>query len=322
MAKQAVTLLGSLAEAMSEKAQQEINKLTEKEKYEFGDLTKWAFDRGISKLTDKEEADLSDLTAWVDGRIKELGSEKWLDRRIEELKSSEEVKAIVNNLEQLGNTEDVISQLEAVVGKETTDKLKGMVEGNEIQLGEIGTTIGNEILELLKNKEYNISDYILLFKILSAVGLSLNPGVLAVFPLNLLLQLYNASLVGEISSHITGALALEIDKRAKQAFAEELEKQTKKALTGDPEASVGDVFKKAILDHIGKGSYDFGDVTRKLQTALQEDAPAEELTIGESSEDAEALAPELAADAEVLQEALAAVAEAEEVLATVDAEEA
>lgn len=212
--------------------------------------------------------------------------------------SNENIVQLVDNLKELGGSDSVKQQFTTLVGEETTQKLEALVDGQDIELGEIGKLVSSEMLDLIKNHDYNVSDYILLFKILSAVGLSLNPVVMSAFPLNLLLQLYNASLVSEVSSHITGSLALEIDKRAKRIFAQELQKSTIKAIAGTENASVGDVFKKAILNAIGSDKYDFGAVTRMFQENLEANKNVEELMIGKGVED-EALEE----DAQALEEA-------------------
>jgi len=89
-------------------------------------------------------------------------------------------------------------------------------------------------VELLKSREYGIGDLFFLLRCTS-FGLRMIPAVMAIFPLNVLVQLYNLSLIQEAGRGVTTAVALEMDRRARKAMTLEMDKQAKKTLFGDPD---------------------------------------------------------------------------------------
>ena len=73
----ATTAEGALAEG-TDSGEGDLNNLTQKDEYEFGDLSRWVDARlkdRVNKLTQKDEYEFGDLSRWVDARVKDRVNE-------------------------------------------------------------------------------------------------------------------------------------------------------------------------------------------------------------------------------------------------------
>jgi hypothetical protein len=132
--------------------------------------------------------------------------------------------------------------------------------------------VTKELLRRIASQEVNISDTILLLKILLVVGASFGPLVKAL-PFTVLLEALNVSLEQKIGGKVLEALAMSLDDRLSAAF------------TSDDKVQLGDAVKRSLLSGIlaftGQKSYKSGDIQRKVATHDQEEVnkPAEMTSI-------------------------------------------
>lgn len=121
--------------------------------------------------------------------------------------------------------------------------------------------VTKELLRRIASQEVNMSDTILLLKILLAVG-SFGPLAKAL-PFTVLLEALNVSLEQKIGGKVLEALAISLDDRLSAVF------------TADDKTKVGDAVKRSLLSGIlaftGKKSYESGDIQREVAKHEQED---------------------------------------------------
>jgi hypothetical protein len=279
---QVASALGAAGKQLAKQATDKVNELTNKDSYEFGDLTKLLDTKAraaVADLTNKEEADWTDVMALVNTKAKELTAD---------MEAKEEWKQL--------------KELSMVAGSRVQSQFQDLM-GKDADLERVQEVATKEIVELLKNRQYGIGDLFFLLKLCTSFGLGMNPAVMAIFPLNVLIQLYNLSLIQEAGQGVTTAVAMEMDRRARSAFALELEQQTKTALFGDPDAEVGALFKKAVLGSIDQEQYDFGAITKNLMSTVDSGETPEPIGVTEDGE----LEPELEKELEALDKAMEVV---------------
>lgn len=285
---------------------------------ELAETEQWAKDlEGLSKvLDDKARAAMAELDLSVTEEA-DFGK----------LVAAFEAKArdAVAAASAIASSDEVAQLKEAskVAGSKIQERAGEILEryGNNTDIQAVQQQATEEIVTILKNREYGIADLFYLLRLCTSFGLGMNPVVMSIFPLNVLIQLYNFSLIQEGGRGVLSAVALELDKRAKRVMTVEMDKQAKTALFGDPDAEVGTLFKKALLDAIGKSEYEFGDVAQNLIDAIEEKGgkdedipPAEELEIepigiNVDAEDLEVLDAELVEELETIDEKLKTSAE-------------
>ena len=243
------------------------------------------------KLSGTEEADFRKLVAAVEAKAKEAVA----------------AASVVASSDEVAQLMEAGKVATASIQKRAEEMLESY-SSNNLDIQSIQQQATEEIVTILKNREYGIADLFYLLRLCTSFGLGMNPAVMAVFPLNVLIQLYNFSLIQEGGRGVLSAVALEIDKRAKKVITIEMDKQAKAALFGDSDAEVGALFKKYLLDAIGESEYNFGDVTQNLLDAIKEKggedlgrAPAEELGLEPIAVDDEASSVEIL-DAELVKE--------------------
>ena len=136
-----------------------------------------------------------------------------------------------------------------------SSKFKSLVLGftgkKEYQVGDVT----KELLRRVATAEYNLSDLILLLKVLLAVGVSIAP-VTMTLPVSMVLEMLNVSLEQRIGGKLVEALAASVDTRVAAAF------------TGDDKHQIGDFTKRALAEGIlrftGKITYEEGDIQRAV----------------------------------------------------------
>lgn len=273
---QVASALGKAGKEWTKQANAKINELTGKDSYEFGDLVTLLDSKAraaVADLTDKEEADWSHVMNLVNNKAKEFTAE---------METNEEWKQL--------------QELSKVAGSQVQGQFEELM-GTDADLERVQEVATKEIVELIKNHEYGIGDLFFLLRLCTSFGLGMNPAVMAIFPLNVLIQLYNMSLIQEAGKGVTTAVALEMDRRARSALALELDKQTKTALFGSEDVEVGALLKKAVLDSIGKQEYDFGAITKNVLDSGEDIEPIGVTDDGE-------LDPELEKELEALDTVL------------------
>ena len=193
-----------------------VNKVTGKDEYQFGDLSRWLdlqAKRKVNELTDKNEYEFGDLSRWIDARVKE--------------------------------------NVNAFTGSE------------DYQFGDVT----KEIAKRVANRNYDLSEIVILCKALLSFGVGLSP-VSGLLPVKLLVDMINFSIMTDVNEKLIGALTLELDRRMKQA------------MVGDPDYALGDLTKKAILNFIDKEKYTFGDISKKVFNSLEDkDKPLEKVEL-------------------------------------------
>jgi len=210
----------------------EGNPSGEKERgYQFGDLF-------INKLTGKDNYEFGDISRFVGGKLEEAacaftGKDKYefgdLSRTLDE-KAKEQVGKFT--------------------GKEAYD------------FGDISKEIARRVNE----GEVNPQDLSLLLRVLVVSGIGILP-VAHLLPVQVLLSILNWNLQAEVSLNVsgkvTGAVAAELDRRAKGAVLG----------TGNEDYVLGDMtraqMKRALQGITGKEEYEFGDITKAVVAKLQ-----------------------------------------------------
>ena len=117
--------------------------------------------------------------------------------------------------------------------------------------------LSKELLRRVASAEYNLSDLMLLFKVLLAVGVSIAP-VTMTLPASVLLEMLNVSLEQRLGGKLVETLASSVDARITAAF------------TVDDKQQLGDFAKRTLAESIlkftGKVSYEEGDIKRAVET--------------------------------------------------------
>ena len=193
-----------------------------KKGYQFGDITKGL----INSITGESEYKFGDLS-------------KHLDR---------EAKARVAQLHNKTTYE--VGDLSRYLDQASKQKLSEWTEKERYEFGDVTKTILRKVSE----RDYDFSDLVLLLKTLISFGAGMS-SVSGFFPIKMLIDLLNYSIMGDLGQKVVSAIAEEIDKRMKYA------------LTGDENYALGDLTKKEILKYIGKENgeaYEFGDITKTV----------------------------------------------------------
>ena len=174
--------------------------------YKFGDITKGVlgkFQTEVNSLTGKSHYKFGDFSRWLDQQGKGyVGT--WV--------------------------------------KEYTDKA-------EYQFGDVS----KELLRRFQTGQYTKDDVWLFLKIISMVGINLQP-VVAGLPVKVVMDMLEVSVGQQVSGKIVGMLSNEVEQRLKLF------------VTGDKDYQVGDFTKQAVL---GKKEYEFGDLTKRMIQNIQ-----------------------------------------------------
>ena len=192
--------------------------LNEKKKgYQFGDITKSL----INKVTKKDKYEFGDLSKHLDSKVKE-------------------------------NIANLTNKNEYEFGDLTRYIVSDFTNSTKYEFGDIT----KEIIRRVQTHNYTLEDLAILIKALVSFGVGLSP-VASFLPMQLLINLLNYSIAGDLSTKVVSSITLEIDKRMK------------KAVTGDESYQVGDYTKKAILKYIGRDEYTFGDITKTVVESME-----------------------------------------------------
>mmetsp|Transcript_16763 Transcript_16763/g.34156 ORF Transcript_16763/g.34156 Transcript_16763/m.34156 type:complete len:338 (-) Transcript_16763:205-1218(-) len=224
--------------------------------YKFGDLSKLVgkkVSKDIGQVTGKPDYKLGDLSFWLDAQAKQA------------------VAGIT------GKDEYEFGDLSRWADARAKDKMGEFTGQSEYQFGDVT----KEIASRVASRQYTFDDLVVLLKVLLTFGVGLQP-VAAFFPVKLLIDLLNYSIMGDLGNRLAAALAMEIDKRVKLA------------VTGDSGYQLGDLSKKALLRFTGKPEYSFGDVTRAVVERMEDtDTSSEPLLLFGTTLDAPPLTSSL-----------------------------
>lgn len=191
-----------------------INKLTGKDKYEFGDLSRFLggkLEEAACSLTGKDSYEFGDISRMLDAKAKE--------------------------------------GVRRFTGKEN------------YEFGDISKEIARRVSE----GEVDPEDLSLLLRILVTSGIGLTP-VAHLLPIQILVNILNWNLQAEASMRVSGALS--------GAVAKELDRRAKGAVLGEDKEDyvLGDWTKaqvqKAVSGITGKDDYEFGDISRAVISKL------------------------------------------------------
>mmetsp|Transcript_99257 Transcript_99257/g.285580 ORF Transcript_99257/g.285580 Transcript_99257/m.285580 type:complete len:355 (+) Transcript_99257:118-1182(+) len=197
-----------------------INKLTGKDNYKFGDISRFfggKLEEAACAFTGKDKYEFGDLSRTLDEKAKD--------------------------------------QVGKFTGKEAYD------------FGDISKEIARRVNE----GEVDPQDLSLLLRVLIVSGIGLLP-VAHLLPVQVLLSILNWNLQAEVSQNVsgkvTGAVAAELDRRAKGAVLG----------TGNEDYVLGDMtraqMKRALQGITGKEEYEFGDITKAVVAKMQGDGAA------------------------------------------------
>ncbi|CAE8627639.1 unnamed protein product [Polarella glacialis] len=192
--------------------------------YRFGDLF-------INKLTGKDSYKFGDLSSWFGGVL--------------------EKKAC----EITGKDDYQFGDVSRFVDSAIKEKVCEMTGKDSYQFGDITS----EVARRIRDGEVNSEELSLLLRVLLSFGVGLTP-VAHILPVKVLLDLLTWNLQAEIGNKASGALA--------GAVATELDERAKLALIGRKDYVLGDFTKeqlnKALSGITGKDRYEFGDITRSV----------------------------------------------------------
>ena len=204
--------------------------------YQFGDISKSIGNKissAINEKTGKDTYQFGDLTKWLDQQAKQKAA----------------------SLAGKGEGEEYeFGDLSRWVDSKVKEKVNDMSGKSEYEFGDLT----KEILKRIWSGEIDIKDVITLCKILLDFGAGLTP-VAGFFPVKILIELLNYSILQDVGGRVVGALAQELDRRVKSA------------ITGDSEYQLGDITKKEILKYVNKDEYAFGDITKTILANVNED---------------------------------------------------
>ncbi|CAE6971690.1 unnamed protein product [Symbiodinium natans] len=218
-----------------------INKLTGKDKYEFGDLSKFVggkLQEAVGNFTGKDSYEFGDITRSLDAKAK-----------------AEVCKVTGKDVYELG---DLSKYLDAQA-KQQVAELTGKPS---YEFGDISREIARRVQD---SEVVDEEDLRLLLQTVVAIGVGLTP-VAHLLPVQVILNLYTSSVEFELGnravSKLTGALAQELDRRAKGVLLGQ----------GNENYVLGDLTKAQIQRSVssltGKDSYEFGDISRALVRCL------------------------------------------------------
>jgi hypothetical protein len=140
-----------------------------------------------------------------------------------------------------------------VVNSNARQLVLGFTGKTDYQVGDVT----KELLRRIVSSDYNLSDMILLLKVVLTIGATFGPLAKAI-PITVLLEMLNVSLEKEIGGKIIETIAMSLDDRFTAAIV----------FTGDDKYQLGDLTKRsitgAILKFTGKDSYQSGDIERAV----------------------------------------------------------
>ena len=207
-------------------AKDQVNSLTGKDAYEFGDLSRWLDAKAkerVNAVTGKDEYEFGDVSRWLDAKAKDG------------------VNAVT------GKDEYEFGDVSRWLDAQAKDRVNAATGKDEYAFGDLT----REIVRRASAQDYSMRDVSMLLKALLAFRLGLSP-IGALLPVKFLVDLLNYSLLADVGEKLAGYAAMEIDKRLK------------KALTGDENYRLGDLTMRAVLRFTGKDAYAFGDVSRAV----------------------------------------------------------
>eukprot|EP00435_Cladocopium_sp_Y103_P045656 s1834_g13.t1 len=218
-----------------------INKVTGKESYEFGDLSKFIggkVQEAVGNFTGKESYEFGDITNTLDAKAK-----------------AEVCKVTGKDVYELGD----ISRFLDGQAKLQVAKLIGK---DSYEFGDIS----REIARRAKEVDVDEEDLLLLLRAVITMGVGLTP-VAHLLPMQVLLNLYGSSVELELGQRVSARLAAQL--------AKELDRRSKEALLGkgNEDYVLGDLTRKQLQQSLrsitGKENYEFGDISRSLLGRLQ-----------------------------------------------------
>jgi len=128
--------------------------------------------------------------------------------------------------------------------------VEGFTDKAEYRFGDVS----KELLRRFQTGQYTQDDVWLFLKIISLVGMNLQP-VVAGLPVKVVMDMLEVSVGQQVSGKVAGMLSNEVEQRMKLF------------VTGDKDYQVGDFTKQAVL---GKKEYEFGDLTKRMIQNIQQ----------------------------------------------------
>ncbi|CAJ1414966.1 unnamed protein product [Effrenium voratum] len=219
-----------------------INKLTGKDKYQFGDLSRHLtgqLSEAVGNFTGgKDSYEFGDITKAADAKAK-----------------AEVCKITGKDVYELG---DISKFLDG----QAKSKVADLLGKEQYEFGDIS----REIARRAKEAEIDEEDLKLLLRAVLALGAGLTP-VAHLLPIQVLLNLYGSSLELELSqrllSRLTASMAKELDRRAKEAM---LGKGNEDYVLGDLTRAQ---MQRSIKELTGKEEYEFGDISKSLLSRVK-----------------------------------------------------
>jgi hypothetical protein len=158
----------------------------------------------------------------------------------------------VNSL--TGKSDYTFGDLSRWLDKKAKERVENFTNKPTYQFGDIS----KEIVGRLVNGKYDHDDLLLLLKIVTTVGINMQP-VARILPMKVLMDLLNLSLEASIAQTVGEKVITSISK--------EIDARMKEMLTGDRDYQFGD---NIITRWTGKKKYEFGDVTKTILGQLQD----------------------------------------------------
>ncbi|KAL3768555.1 hypothetical protein ACHAW5_004966 [Stephanodiscus triporus] len=123
--------------------------------------------------------------------------------------------------------------------------------------------VTKELVHRVVSQEVNMKDWILLLKILIALGATIGP-LAELLPFTFLIEALNLSLEQKLGGKILDVLSKTLDSRLVAAL-----------FTPDDKSLIGDVIKRSVLSGVleftGKSNYESGDIQRAVQRGQEGD---------------------------------------------------
>jgi len=219
-----------------------LNKLTGKDKYEFGDLSRFIGGKlkdAACEITGKEDYEFGDVSRVLDKRAKE------------------EVCKVT------GKDSYKFGDLTFFLDKRAKEEVCKMTGKDSYEIGDIT----REIVRRVQAGEVDQEELSLLLRGALAFGVGLSP-VAQVLPAKLLIQALTWNLQEEVNKRVAG--------RVSTALAEELDRRAKSAVLGEENANyvLGDFtraqLRRALHGITGKEDYQFGDISKAVLEKIQQ----------------------------------------------------
>eukprot|EP00536_Pseudo-nitzschia_multiseries_P008281 jgi/Psemu1/305628/fgenesh1_kg.209_\ len=128
--------------------------------------------------------------------------------------------------------------------------------------------MSKEVMRRLVSGEYSKDDLMLFLKIVTTIGINMQP-VAGALPLRVLTELLNMTMEASI--------AQSVGQRVVSSITNEIDGRMKELVTGDRNYQTGDFTKKALSKWTGKDGYEVGDITKTImekRAAAQQDGEA------------------------------------------------